>query len=131
VRIFVKNKTGQLLLCLMEQKRWSNTVKYDIGASGAVPSKMSLIKTAIKEIKEELGIEIKKSDLNDLGFKTPSDGLHCIVKHYIVIIDDNTQLVSTDNTYQSFIWIDPKELSSFVGTVRDDPYHVLTLHKLL
>lgn len=63
VHVWILNSKNQLLL----QKRSANKDSYpnhwDISSAGHIPAGLDSLNSAIKEIKEELGIDIKKDEL--------------------------------------------------------------------
>lgn len=63
-RVFVYDSDGKILIQLRAKDKELFPDKWDVGAAGHVASGEDYDQTAVREAKEELGIAIKKEDLN-------------------------------------------------------------------
>lgn len=126
VRVFIKNTKGEYLLCMMERIRRYDSIIYDIGAGGFVPSGKDDILTAKEELHEELSL-YDEYTLQYIKTVTPADGYHCIVRVYLITYDTNSIDVfrSNDGTYEGFLWVDKVTLKTLENCVRDDPYRFI------
>ncbi len=93
VAIAIINSKGQLLMQKRTMSKKSNPGKWDLSVAGHVSSGQTSIQAAIRETKEEIGLDLKEDDLKYiLTTKKISSRDNIINKHitdcYIVIIPE-------------------------------------------
>lgn len=116
VAVFVINSKGQVLLQKRSpnKKLWPNT--WDITAGGHVLTGEFGFEAIIREIKEELGIDIDKENITFIGSSISSNVKGDIVnnhfnEYYIVNKDiDETKLELQEEEVSEVKWIDKDEI---------------------
>lgn len=111
VHIWIMNDNGELLL----QQRLSSAHKFPnmwTNTGGAVQAGETSIEGAIRELKEELGIEIKKEELEFIAsYKRPRD--YADVWLLIKNIDINDITIAEDEV-QDVKWVTIKEFEKML-----------------
>ncbi len=116
VAIFIVNSKNQVLLQKRSplKKLWPNT--WDITAGGHVLAGEFGFEAVIREIKEELGVELNKNDITFLGSSISYNIKGDIVnnhfnEYYIVNEDiDETKLKLQEDEVSEVKWIDEDEI---------------------
>ena len=62
--IWIYNSKGEILLQLRDKKKWLFPDMWDISAAGHVGANESPVVSAIREIKEEIGLDVEERDLD-------------------------------------------------------------------
>lgn len=107
VQVFIINSEGDMFI----QKRSNNKDifpgLYEGSLTGHVLSKESYIDAAIRELKEELGIDAKEEDLKELfEFKMLFENEHELIKTYLMYYDGQIQIDNEEVISGEFIPID-------------------------
>lgn len=116
VAVFVVNSKGQVLLQKRSAKKkmWPNM--WDITAGGHVDSGEFGFESIIREIKEELGIDIDKKDITFIGSSLSSNKKGDVInnhlnEYYIVSKDvDETKLILQEDEVSEVKWMDKDEI---------------------
>jgi isopentenyldiphosphate isomerase len=120
VNIWIINESGQLLVQKRSSKKDSDPNKWDISSAGHIPAGETSVNAAAREIEEELGIEIEKSDLKFL-FTSVSKSIknngifinNSFHDVYLLKMDlDITKLELQEDEVSAVKWIDPSELTT-------------------
>lgn len=116
VAVFIVNSKGQVLLQKRSAKKkmWPNM--WDITAGGHVDSGEFGFESIIREIKEELGIDIDKKDITFIGSSISSNIKGDIKnnhfnEYYIVNKDlDESKLLLNEDEVSSVKWIEKDDI---------------------
>ena len=141
VHIWLLNSKGEILL----QRRAKNKVDFpdvwDISVGGHIPSGEEPIDAAVREVKEEIGLDISPESLKFIGRVTQehiqNNGMYLnneFVNIYLLIktdIDDINKLQLQKEEVQELRWIPMQELKQWVDQNRPDLYPHENEYKLI
>ncbi len=114
IEIFLQRPNGDIYLPRRSPHKKIAPDGYDHSAAGHITSGESYDQACIREIKEELGIDIGKDDLTFITKIPPSPELFYFRMLYL-LRTDKQPVLSSEHT--DFSWIKPDELEKIV---RDD-----------
>jgi 8-oxo-dGTP pyrophosphatase MutT (NUDIX family) len=102
--VYVKNPTSSSMSVAIgtrvasKRKGWI----FDIGACGMVKAGQTPLQAAKEELYEELGLDEEPVFTKQV---MPYQGYGCIIWVYKVVLEKQTQLASTDGTYEKISWV--------------------------
>ncbi len=120
--IWVLNSRGELLIQHRAKEKENYGGAWDISAAGHVSAGESGIETAIREFREELGIELKKEELQLIGKLTQEN----IINHgtyiereysYIYLVEKDiplSEMVMQKSEVEDLMYIHWKDLQKWV-----------------
>jgi isopentenyl-diphosphate delta-isomerase len=73
VHVWIYNSRGQVLMQLRSPAKVIYPGKWDVSVGGHVAGGQTMVDAAIQETKEEIGIDLKESDLELVGINKSSD----------------------------------------------------------
>lgn len=116
VAVFIINSKNQVLLQRRSEKKKMWPGLWDISAGGHVLTGEFGYQAAIREVKEEIGIDITEKDMIFIGatisetFNSGYSDRH-FNEYYIVKMDiDETKLVLQEEEVSDIIWMDKDEI---------------------
>ncbi len=111
VDIFIQRPNGDICLPRRSLHKKIAPGGLDASASGHIPSGETYEQACIREIKEEMGIDVTISDLTLVATIRPSAKLFYFRKLYLLRTSQVPQL-SSEHT--ELVWVPPKNLWDFV-----------------
>lgn len=109
--IVIRNQAGQFWIPKRRDdlKRWASGL--DFAAGGAVEAGEDYLAAALRELREEIGIDVDPSSLQQIAYLSPYKyPVACFMKVYELIVDAAPGF--TPEEYQSAQWYDWSELLS-------------------
>ena len=122
--IWIINDNKEILIQKRAACKKSYPNKWDMGCSGHIISGETPLEGAIREIKEELGIETNKEDYKYI-FEYVFDSTHEIGETFLLKINKSIDEIKIDESEVSEVkWVDIDELKDIV--ISDDfaPYEI-------
>jgi isopentenyl-diphosphate delta-isomerase type 1 len=87
VTVLVYNSKGEILLQKRSKKMWRFPLHWTASASGSINQGEEPITAAIRELKEETGVEVKKEDMTFMFKKYTEDDIKHIIYVYKAVIN--------------------------------------------
>lgn len=134
VCILVINESNQILLQKRSSNKDSNPDKWDISCAGHVDLEETFEDAAIRELNEELGIKINKTDLIELStvhihyrsiFHQSTFIENEFDKIFVCHVSDNIPLSLQKDEVQETKWISHDSLKLFLSTNDHCIYHTI------
>ena len=107
VQVFILNEEGDFFLQKRSSKKDIFPGLYEGGITGHVLSGESYLQAAIRELKEELGIEVSESDLKEMfKFKILFENEHELITAYFLEYDGTVKIDNNEVESGEFIPVD-------------------------
>ena len=107
VQVFIINEEGDFFIQKRSPKKDVFPGLYEGGITGHVLSGEKCVEAAIRELKEELGIEVKESDLKEMfRFKMLFENEHELITAYILDYDNAIKIDHNEVISGEFLPID-------------------------
>ena len=128
--IWIINSKGEILLTQRSKNKKSNPLKWECTA-GSVLKGETTYEGALREIKEEIGLELNLKDLIYFGNKVDKTH-HAIVDKWVVRKDINlSDLVFSDGEVQDAKYVTKEEFERMLenGEIRDIFYYMVNMYE--
>ncbi len=108
VNVWLVNRAGQLMVSKRAENVGGNPGKWQTYFGGHVPAGMSYLETAVKELQEEVGLDISADSLHfiDKGQFANEDHLHFYESYVYLFVGQPNDLDFTDNEISEAKWMD-------------------------
>lgn len=114
VNVFIKNDNGEIWIPIRAAHKQIVPNGYDVGVGGHVEHGESYEEALAKEVKEEIGWDIKSLEYREIGKYGPREGLSCISMIYE--IKSNTQPEVNPEDFSEANWMMPRDV---VRSIKD------------
>ena len=108
VHVLVRDRTGRLLLQLRSARKATSPGLWDTSVGGHVASGEGLLESALRETREELGIEVAPRDL------------HALPSHVVDLPGDREHVTSWETVCPGPFRPDPLEVEGVAWFTRDE-----------
>jgi len=110
VHIMLVNSSGRFFLQLRSRNKDTNPGLWDSSAAGHVDTGESYVDCAVRELAEELGLTVSRSDLTEIAtFRPAEENGYEFVRVFTVCHDG--EIILEANEIDDGKWLDPDELS--------------------
>lgn len=113
------NTDGQVFIQLRSLSKDTGAGLWDASAAGHVESGESYVDCAVRELHEELGIEIKASALEWVAKLQPQERNGMEFTHVFTVICDQS-LTLQEEEIDDGCWLSPEELSMWMASDEDE-----------
>ena len=106
---FIKNAEGKLFIPRRHKDKRLHPLKLDASAGGHVSSGESYDEAFVKEVQEELNLDVRHVLFKKLGTMTPeSDGTGAFITVYEILSDETPDY--NPNDFIEHYWLTPEEI---------------------
>lgn len=129
VEVFIKNSRGELWIPVRASHKKIAPNGFDIGVGGHVEHGETFREALQKEVREELGWDIKQLPVQEIGKFGPNDGLDTVSMVYEILSDKKPDLNPED--FVSAQWIKPENLARMIREGHPAKSNLLPLLRLV
>jgi isopentenyldiphosphate isomerase len=129
VNVFIKNNEDKIWIPTRTSHKQIAPNGYDVGVGGHVEHGETYQEAFAKEVREEIGWEVRSLNYKEIGKFGPRDGLSCVSMIYEIESNDDPELNSEDFSHAE--WLDPDEVAKRINEGHLAKSDIIPLLKLV